>query len=339
MTLTMYGKDLIQVKGLEGFFYLSYVSNDYAINKVGTVINVHTNKRLKGHVVKPSSRVTNMTGGYVKFNIGGRHYFRHRLLAFTFKELPEGYVTGDDLLVNHKDGIPGNDDLDNLEWCTHSENTKHAYRNGLHPNKTRPVLVKDFFDDKIKRFGSITETSEFLGWSLQTTYYRLYRHPGVNFDGVAIKFDDGTPWKKEPYKDSLSFKPVAAYNPLSKKTLICNHSGELSKMTGVKQGTINKKIKTKSLSPIHGWIFSAYEPGLTWPEYTDDQLRVVEDNPCRVPKGYYLFNKKNGVRKLYTKKLELMNFLNLDDTSFNNAVNRGRLFDGKYLIEKIDMPY
>lgn len=33
--------------------------------------------------------------------------------------------------VNHKDGHKFNNTLDNVEWCTASENQQHRYRNGL----------------------------------------------------------------------------------------------------------------------------------------------------------------------------------------------------------------
>jgi hypothetical protein len=54
----------------------------------------------------------------------GKTYRVHKLIAETF-------LGATDLEVNHKNGIKTHNASDNLEYCTRSENMKHAYRCGL----------------------------------------------------------------------------------------------------------------------------------------------------------------------------------------------------------------
>lgn len=58
-------------------------------------------------------------------------YSAHRLLALAFIPNPENKPQ-----INHKDGNKLNLKLSNLEWNTSSENTQHAYNNGLTRLKT-----------------------------------------------------------------------------------------------------------------------------------------------------------------------------------------------------------
>lgn len=59
---------------------------------------------------------------------GGKQYalYVHRLLAIKFIPNPEGKPQ-----VNHIDGNPSNNSIDNLEWATAKENVNHAIVNGL----------------------------------------------------------------------------------------------------------------------------------------------------------------------------------------------------------------
>lgn len=64
--------------------------------------------------------------GYRTVHITGRHIMVHRLVAKAYipnkNQFPQ---------VNHIDGDKANNRVENLEWCTGSENVLHAFRIGL----------------------------------------------------------------------------------------------------------------------------------------------------------------------------------------------------------------
>lgn len=89
-----------------------------------------------GYFASPRGNVYNRHGDIMKGAVdrcGYRHIIVnrknknvHRIIAETFIRNPNNLPC-----VNHKDGNKLNNSVDNLEWCTHSENTMHSYRTGL----------------------------------------------------------------------------------------------------------------------------------------------------------------------------------------------------------------
>ena len=95
-------------------------SCNYTVNTEGKVFNKH------GHEMRP---VVNQHGyEMVSLSDNGakKSYSVHRLVAEAFIPNPDCKRT-----VNHIDGNKRNNNVSNLEWCTHGENEKHAYVHNL----------------------------------------------------------------------------------------------------------------------------------------------------------------------------------------------------------------
>lgn len=112
----LYGNNEVwkDIKGFEGIYQ---VSNYGRIKSI-----VKYNKLMKSALDK---------SGYLKICLTDfkhkKHTFKvHRLVAENFLENEIGKEQ-----VNHIDGNKKNNKVENLEWCTQSENMQHAFKNNL----------------------------------------------------------------------------------------------------------------------------------------------------------------------------------------------------------------
>ncbi len=130
-------------------------ATNYEISDEGFVRNRTTQYILKGRISK---------SGYLQVSIKHdldnkfKNEYIHRLVALYFLQ-----KDNEKDIVNHKDGNKLNNNVDNLEWVSHSENTQHAHDINLikkTSNKKIGMYDKDY--NLIKTFDSIVEAFHYL---------------------------------------------------------------------------------------------------------------------------------------------------------------------------------
>ena len=79
-----------------------------------------------------------------------------RLVAMAFIPAPF-----DKLTVNHINGNPMDNRIENLEWCTLRENIHHAFENGLQAKCEKAVVLENTEGQRLE-FKSMAEASRYL---------------------------------------------------------------------------------------------------------------------------------------------------------------------------------
>lgn len=113
------------VKGYEGLYEVSSFGRVRSLTRKYEVYSeikgVHT-RTLYGRVLKPCLQNSGYQTVWLRKEGGTKACTVHRLVAMAFVDNPLQLA-----YVNHKDGNKQNNCLDNLEWCSSSENLIHAY--------------------------------------------------------------------------------------------------------------------------------------------------------------------------------------------------------------------
>jgi hypothetical protein len=103
-------------------------------------------------------------------------YLIHRIVALTYLDNIDNKPC-----VNHKNGIKSDNRVENLEWCTYSENNKHAFRTGLkwHSELQRSKISKNAekYSCKIVLdtatgvfYNSVVEASKYYNINISSIY-------------------------------------------------------------------------------------------------------------------------------------------------------------------------
>lgn len=144
------------VVGYEGIYEVSNCGRVRTHENKTTYTKRHGIRKWKQRYLKDKTpngrdvRVTLWKDGKCK------DYLVHRLVGFAFIPLVEGKEC-----INHIDGNPKNNRVENLEWCNHKENNNHAFENDLIKTK-KAVILESEDGKKSKEFKGMVEASKYL---------------------------------------------------------------------------------------------------------------------------------------------------------------------------------
>lgn len=145
------------VVGYEGYYEVSNLGNVRSVDRIVKNKN-NTTKIIKGK----NHKLTVAQSGYISIvlykNCEQKVYRVHRLVAEAFIPNPQNLPQ-----INHIDENKGNNNVENLEWCTGSYNIRTRSKKG-----ERRIIQYDKNGNFIKIWNSIKEISETLNIKYST---------------------------------------------------------------------------------------------------------------------------------------------------------------------------
>lgn len=235
-----------------GFFYIPLFSN-YVINKVGVIFNLRAllfqkyAKNAKGYQTCCLILDFGKPAGFS----------RHRALALTFLDYDHRI---DSLDVNHINGIPGSDDLRNLELVTRARNIEHAKEFGLMIDKSLGVNVRNVITNEVTFFKSHTECAKYFDVNSSTIDNRVQNlNQWVYNHQWQFKSEkDMTPWREVSKAELTTPIPGQKKTILirnAKTNVVCEYASltECSDALHVEGSLIRWKLKQP-----YGRIFENY---------------------------------------------------------------------------------
>ena len=184
------------IKGFEGLYQVSNTG------KVRSLVGWNGHKYVKrDRELTPTMTST----GYLKVDLKNKGVKKslklHRVIAGAFIPNPDNHP-----VINHIDGNPLNNSLENLEWCSQKHNCQHAYDTGLHKRKAIPAdIVNAYCEDE---FASANSIGEEFGIS-KSSVCRILKHNGIQVRKAQSRYGIDIETIKDEFRNGCTNAELA----------------------------------------------------------------------------------------------------------------------------------
>lgn len=312
----------IEIAGFPGFFYIPYYTT-HGVSLDGQLLNLKNSK--VSNVWTPTKPIAkkNIKGGY-RMSWAERDYgnsssiSRHRALGLTFIRYEKSPLI---LVMNHLNGIPGDDYLDNLEWTTRANNNKHAIDSGLTPNSVVNILMKNLHTGQIRAFNSIAQCARDCNYTEDFIRVRLKRNTVRYADSIVFKIDNGTEWPimESKIKSESGAYAIVARDIFTGEFFIFRDMTHASMETKVSMGCIRENVIEELYLPTGSYNFRyrIADHDIDWPKHSEKHLKMYRASPMHLGFGVLVENQKGEEIAFFGSVNEAAKAYNVSDSKIN----------------------
>ena len=299
--------------------------SNYAVTRSGKVLNKLENRFLKG---------SRNAAGYYNFRLKGdsgltHTWGRHRLLCCVFKPR----LDMENLYVNHKNGIKGDDRLNNLEWITPQGNVEHAGKLGI-TNKCLPIQTYCVRTKDIKNYPSVSACARDVGLSKDAVLYRI-KFPSTKVfpEGKCYRQHSNCEWDVgnidiAAILNNGTNKHVTVRFLLTGEVIGFEKMSHLASYLKCPLPTLSVWLKYDNQPVLPGFIQLQFTARLTeWREVSDVYLELERftGNSCVVS-----VNVNNNTVKTFETAAKCATYFNISPTCLNYRLREGKdkIFSG-----------
>lgn len=251
---------------LEGF-------SKYGVASDGQVYNLET-KTWIGNSPRPGYKTIHMRHDNGELVTTGRH----RLVALLYCEKKDPSFN----VVNHKNGIKGDDHPDNLEWTSYKGNAEHAGEMGL-TEKCKPVSVRDPLTNEVFDYPSATEAARQLGLTKDTVLWRVKKGSDrVYPDGLQYRFRTDEPWSDVSTNQFGRSKAIAVMNIHNRHVRFYDKQSDFATESGLSLAAVNVAAKSNQKILANTYIVKLLNDQTPWRDIEDPLKERLGSRPVEV---------------------------------------------------------